>query len=130
MLSKKHTDPNTTIKLARDGRTVIKAKKRQTHKQISKNMNDASVAKGIRSGRLVIPDDCDDVENFIKTEMLKKLMNLKVTEPPEEKNEYVLENEESESDCTETAESSESEESEESEESDCTESSEESEVDL
>ena len=107
MLSKKHTDPNTTIKLARDGRTVIKAKKRQTHKQISKNMNDASVAviKDIRSGRLVIPDDCDDVENFIKTEMLKKLMNLKIETPEPTpamysleaaKSEYASESEESE----------------------------------
>jgi hypothetical protein len=124
ILTKQNKDPTRSVKLARNGKTVIKAKKRMTHQQISQNMGKAStnVIKKIGMGKIIIPDEIrgDDIEEFIQSEILKELMNLKVgglcraqdpnirNESPdtrEPKSRYTIQDPESESESESSSES-------------------------
>jgi hypothetical protein len=112
ILTKQNKDPTRSVKLARNGKTVIKAKKRMTHQQISQNMGKAStnVIKKIGMGKILIPDEIrgDDIEEFIQSEILKELMNLKVhvePESPEPKSRYQIQDPESESESESSEES-------------------------
>ena len=83
ILKKNNKDRNHSIKLARNGKTVIKAKKRLSQKQISQDMSKAStrVISRIGRGEIELPEDMDTTE-FIQSEILKELMkcNLKHAE--------------------------------------------------
>lgn len=86
ILKQRHNDPNYDVRLSSDGKSVIKSKKRRSHKQIQENYSAASgaVLADIACGKLVIPPDADP-ETYIQEQMLKKLMGLKIEETPRPK---------------------------------------------
>jgi hypothetical protein len=112
---KRNKDPNRNIVIARDGKRIISARRRTTHKEISKNTGIAAarVLKKIHSGELSMPEDSTDaeVEDFVQQQVLNELMGLttikpikkdtsgySIQTPPSSDDEYTSEGDEYESD--------------------------------
>ena len=89
MLTKQNKDKTRSVKIRNDGRTVIKARKRLTQKEISEGMSKASsiVLQKIQNGQLSMPDDAseDEVHEYIQNQVLREIMNLSISAPAEVK---------------------------------------------
>ena len=85
MLTKQNKDKTRSIKIRNDGKTVIKARKRLSRREISEGLTKATaiVLNKIKAGELSIPEDASDdaVHEYIQNSVLREIMSLSKSLP-------------------------------------------------